>query len=63
MIPEQREIRDELHCVDTATCTEKDRVNRYSRLDGVCNNLKTPGRGAAGTDFHHMVEKSEFEKL
>ena len=57
VIPEQREVRDELHCADTTTCTEEDNVNRYSRLDGVCNNLKTPDWGATGTDFHHLVEK------
>ena len=60
VIPEQREVRDELHCADTTTCTEEDNVNRYSRLDGVCNNLKAPDWGATGTDFHHLVEKRKY---
>ena len=56
MIPEQSEASEETHCFPNVVCSETDRQNRYSRIDGLCNNLAHPSFGAAGSDFFHLVE-------
>jgi hypothetical protein len=40
--------------------TLEQRQNLYSRIDGLCNNLKQPTNGGAGTNFLHLVEKRKI---
>ena len=50
-------MSEETHCFPNVVCSEAERQNRYSRIDGLCNNLAHPSFGAAGSDFFHLVEK------
>ena len=62
MIPEQSEASEETHCFPNVVCSETDRQNRYSRIDGLCNNLAHPSFGAAGSDFFHLVETENLAR-
>ena len=62
MIPEQAKVHENTHCFLDEICTEDDESNRYSRLNGICNNLKFPSQGAAGTDFNYLVDKRKLKK-
>ena len=60
-MPEQSEMSEETHCFPNVVCSEADRQNRYSRIDGLCNNLAHPTVGAIGSDFSHLVEKWDLK--
>ena len=57
VLPGEELMPSEHHCLEDISCTLEQRRNLYSRIDGLCNNLKQPTNGGAGTNFLHLVEK------
>ena len=60
VLPGEELMPSEHHCLEDISCTLEQRQNLYSRIDGLCNNLKQPTNGGAGTNFLHLVEKRKI---